>query len=75
MDPIRNPYSLGAGNRPRALVGREDDLTVFDVAVKRLSIGNHDRSVIATGLRGVGKTVLLREFGQIAAAQQWVHDM
>ena len=74
MDPISNPYSPGAGNRPPALVGREDDLTVFDVAVKRLSIGNHDRSVIATGLRGVGKTVLLREFGRIATAQQWVHE-
>ena len=74
MDPIRNPYSPGAGNRPPALVGREDDLDVFDIAVQRLSIGNHDRSVIATGLRGVGKTVLLREFGRIAAAQRWVHE-
>ena len=74
MDPIRNPYSPGAGNRPPALVGREDDLDVFDIAVQRLSIGNHDRSVIATGLRGVGKTVLLREFGRIASAQRWVHE-
>lgn len=71
---MRNPYSPGAGNRPPALVGRESDLEVFDIAVKRLSIGRHDRSVIVTGLRGVGKTVLLREFGRIAESQRWIHE-
>lgn len=74
MDPVRNPYSPGAGNRPPALVGRETDLDVFDIAIQRLSIGRHDRSAIVTGLRGVGKTVLLREFGRIAASHQWVHE-
>lgn len=74
VDPVRNPYSPGAGNRPPALVGREDDLDVFDVVIRRLSIGNHDRSVIITGLRGVGKTVLLREFGRIAEKHQWIHE-
>ena len=47
---------------------------MFDIAVQRLSIGNHDRSVIVTGLRGVGKTVLLREFGRIAETHHWVHE-
>lgn len=74
MDPVRNPYSPGAGNRPPALVGREDDLDVFDIVIRRLSIGNHDRSVIITGLRGVGKTVLLREFGRIAEKNKWIHE-
>ena len=71
---MRNPYSPGAGNRPPALVGRESDLDVFDIAIQRLSIGRHDRSVIVTGLRGVGKTVLLREFGRLAQSQGWVHE-
>ncbi|MCQ3814212.1 MAG: ATP-binding protein [Acidimicrobiia bacterium] len=74
MDPVNNPYSPGAGNHPPALVGRETDLAHFNVVVKRLSIRNHDRSVIITGLRGVGKTVLLREFGRIAERHRWIHN-
>lgn len=37
-------------------------------------MGRHDRSVLLTGLRGVGKTVLLQEFGRIAQGHQWVHQ-
>lgn len=74
MDPVRNPYSPGAGNRPPALVGRADDTAAFDIAVQRLSIGRHDRSVIVTGLRGAGKTVLLREYGSIAARHGWLSE-
>ncbi len=71
---MRNPYSPGAGNPPPALVGRDADLETFDIAVRRLSIGNHARSVVLTGLRGVGKTVLLGEFGRIAEGGKWVHE-
>lgn len=74
MDPVRNPYSPGAGNRPPALVGRADDIAAFDIAVQRLSIGRHDRSVIVTGLRGAGKTVLLREYGTVAAQHGWLSE-
>ena len=74
MDPVRNPYSPGAGNTPPALVGRDADLRAFDIAVQRLTLGRHDRSVIVTGLRGVGKTVLLREYGHIAQHQGWIHE-
>jgi len=58
MDPVRNPYNPGAGIRPPALVGRDDELQSFDVAVQRLGMGRHDRSILLSGLRGVGKTVL-----------------
>jgi len=72
MDPILNPYSPGAGKRPPALVGRDDQIEAFDVAVRRLAVGRSDRSQMLTGLRGVGKTVLLREFREVAAGHGWV---
>jgi len=74
MDPVRNPYSPGAGSPPPALVGRNSELEAFDVAVQRLALGRSARSLMLTGLRGVGKTVLLREFGQIAKGHGWIHQ-
>ena len=74
MDPVRNPYNPGAGARPPALVGRDEEVQSFDVAVQRLGMGRHDRSILLSGLRGVGKTVLLQEFGRIAQGHQWVHQ-
>ncbi|MDH3308657.1 MAG: ATP-binding protein [Acidimicrobiia bacterium] len=74
MDPVRNPYSPGAGSRPPALVGRDQQLDAFDVAIQRLSQGRPAKSMMLTGLRGVGKTVLLGEFGRIARSHGWVHE-
>lgn len=71
MDPVTNPYSPGAGMPPPALVGRDREIAAFDVAVQRLSAGRPDRSQMLTGLRGVGKTVLLREFRDIAEGHGW----
>ena len=73
MDPVRNPYSPGAGAPPPALVGRDADLATCDVAIQRFGLGKPERSVLLTGLRGVGKTVLLREFGRLAEGHRWVH--
>jgi len=74
MDPLRNPYSPGAGARPQALVGREIELQSFDLAIQRLALGRSAKSIILTGLRGVGKTVLLNEFGRIATSHNWIHE-
>lgn len=74
MDPVRNPYNPGAGSPPQALVGRDRELELFDVAVQRLALGRSAKSQLLTGLRGVGKTVLLREFGRIAAGHNWIHE-
>ena len=74
MDPVRNPYSPGAGSPPPALVGRSSELEAFDVAIQRLALGRSAKSLMLTGLRGVGKTVLLREFGQIAKSHGWIHQ-
>lgn len=40
--------------------------------MRRLALGRSDRSQVLTGLRGVGKTVLLREFRDLAAGHGWV---
>lgn len=74
MDPGNNPYSPGAGARPPALVGRDDELDQFDIAVRRLGNGYSDRSQLMTGLQGVGKTVLLNEFCSIAHRHNWAYQ-
>lgn len=74
MDPVRNPYSPGAGTPPPALVGRDEERRDFDIAIQRLALGRPARSVMLTGLRGVGKTVLLNEFGKLAARRNWTHQ-
>lgn len=74
MDPSRNPYSPGAGTRPRALVGRDAELDRFEIAARRLGGGYPDRSMLISGLRGVGKTVLLNEFCSIAQRHNWAYQ-
>jgi hypothetical protein len=59
MDPIRNPYTPGAGTPPPALAGRDEIREKVRICIERLRIGNPAKSVIMVGLRGVGKTVLL----------------
>src|SRR6476659_5213321 len=59
MDPVRNPYAPGAGQRPPELAGRNGELDAFEVLLERVARGRPERSVALTGLRGVGKTVLL----------------
>lgn len=59
MDPIRNPYSPGAGCSPPELAGRDELIEQARVAIERIRIGRSAKSLILVGLRGVGKTVLL----------------
>lgn len=72
MDPRDNPYTPNAGARPPLLVGRDDQLTSFDVLLARLERGFTEQSMIITGLRGVGKTVLLSAFEEAADKRKWV---
>lgn len=59
MDPIRNPYSPGAGTQPPELAGRDEVREQVRIAIERIAIGRSAKSVLMIGLRGVGKTVLL----------------
>lgn len=71
MDPIRNPYAPGAGQRPPELAGRDEQLRAFDVVLERVVKGRPERSLVLTGLRGVGKTVLLNALRSAAVRRRW----
>jgi hypothetical protein len=71
MDPIRNPYAPGAGQRPPELAGRDAELAAIEVALERAARGRPERSVVLVGLRGVGKTVLLNALRSKAIERLW----
>jgi hypothetical protein len=71
MDPVRNPYAPGAGQRPPELAGRDAELAQFDVVLERIMRGRPERSLVLTGLRGVGKTVLLNALRSKAIERLW----
>src|SRR5665213_1368558 len=71
MDPVENPYQPGAGSPPPALTGRDELIAEVDVLLARLTRGVTSRGVIPTGLRGVGKTVLLNRFRDMAEAKDF----
>jgi hypothetical protein len=72
MRPQDNPYTPNAGARPPALVGRDGEMQAFEVLLDRLRRGHTEQSMLVTGLRGVGKTVLLGEFERRARGREWV---
>lgn len=72
MDPRSNPYSPGAGLRPAALAGRAEDISTFETLIYRGQRGRATRSIIFSGLRGVGKTVLLGELAAVASGKGWL---
>jgi hypothetical protein len=71
VNPLDNPYTPNAGARPPALVGREAELEQFKILLARLTHGRTGQSMLVTGLRGVGKTVLLNAFEEIVANANW----
>jgi len=71
VDPVRNPYAPGAGQRPPELAGRGRELDAFDVVLERVARGRPERSLVLTGLRGVGKTVLLNTLRSAAIGRLW----
>ncbi len=71
MDPVRNPYAPGAGQRPPELAGRDREISQFEVVLERVARARPERSMVLTGLRGVGKTVLLNTFRSMALQRLW----
>jgi len=69
MDELDNPFRPGAGTRPPALLGRDQLIDHFGTTVRRALAGQPGKSVMPIGLRGVGKTVLLNLFAEIAEAE------
>lgn len=66
MDPFENPFSPGTGTSPPAFVGRDDLVASYLVALRRTVSERPGKSIMPIGLRGVGKTVLLNRFDQMA---------
>lgn len=71
MDKIRNPFSPGAGSPPPELAGRDGILEEARVLLGRIRAGRPEKSLLLTGLRGVGKTVLLNEIERLAQADEY----
>ena len=67
MDRLTNPYRPGAGTPPPALIGRDELIDNFGVALRRALMGRPGKSYMPIGLRGVGKTVLLNRFVDVAS--------
>jgi hypothetical protein len=72
MDAISNPYSPGAGLRPPLLAGRQSEVDAFDAVLRRGELGRVSQGIMLTGLRGVGKTVLLNEMAARAEESRWI---
>lgn len=66
MDKIKNPFSPGAGSPPPELAGRDGILEQAGVLLGRVRARRPEKSLLLTGLRGVGKTVLLNEIERMA---------
>lgn len=66
---FHNPFRPGAGHPPPYLAGREDEKAEF---AKLLTQNPVMTNMVLTGLRGVGKTVLLETFKPIAMQADWL---
>lgn len=72
MERVENPYAPGAGLRPPELAGRDADIEEFETILARAGLGRASQSMVLTGLRGVGKTVLLNDLADRARRADWV---
>lgn len=68
--PGKNPYRPGAATSPLHLAGREPQLRRFEKILD--GAPELPANLRLTGLRGVGKSVLLKELEQTARARNWV---
>ena len=66
---FRNPFRPGAGHTPPYLAGRKEEQREFR---KLLSQDIVLSNLVLTGLRGVGKTVLLDTFKPLAVQEGWL---
>jgi len=67
-----NPYTPGAGRRPEALVGREIQIALVGAAADQFEAGYEAESIVFHGLRGMGKTVFLKEVAELLRARGWL---
>lgn len=67
--PFKNPFRPGAGHMPPHLAGRRREKEDFEKLLEQDTILEN---LVLTGLRGVGKTVLLDTFKPLAISKGWL---
>jgi DNA-binding transcriptional ArsR family regulator len=65
----KNPFRPGVGTKPLYLAGRDQSLRRFKSVIR--AAPEQPANVRLTGLRGVGKTVLLGEYRSVAQEMDW----
>lgn len=68
MEPFLNPFRPGAGQPPPYLAGRAKESNQFKALLQQKPIL---KNLVITGLRGVGKTVLLESLKSEAVTSGW----
>lgn len=66
---MNNPFRPGAGHPPPYLAGRDKEKHIFQELLEQQTIL---QNAILTGLRGIGKTVLLECFKPLANKGNWL---
>ena len=61
-----NPYRPGAGLMPKCIAGRDENISDIEQMFEALTMNIPTQSIIFSGLRGVGKTVLINKLQDIA---------
>lgn len=71
-----NPFTPGYGNLPRVFAGREAEFADLELMGERVRRRVYEQARQVTGVRGIGKTALLREYGQWGREQgMWVVEV
>lgn len=70
MKRLPNPFKPTAGKNPPELIGRDDVLLEFEEALQN-GAGAPGRLMRISGIRGMGKTVMLNELGALADKAGW----
>ena len=65
-----NPFKPGNGIEPPYLAGRDEELRWFEKSLDTALV--LPRNLVISGLRGTGKTVLLKEFGRLCKKKKWL---
>ena len=64
-----NPYRPGAGLMPTFVAGRDEDINDVEQMFDALKLNIPTQSIIFSGLRGVGKTVLINSLQKTAESK------
>lgn len=68
MKPPQNPFRPGAGQAPPYLAGRDTEQKDFSALLQQKPVL---QNLVLTGLRGIGKTVLMESLKPLAAQYRW----